>query len=90
MNNDNTQTSNKTTRNIFLAVLAVALLAGAAFVGGSLLRKQETDSKKDDFKIIDFAVGGWSNIKEHKIINVLEYNDYTYRIKDDMLYAERK
>ena len=39
MNNDNTQTSNKTIRNIILAVLAVALLAAAAFVGGSLLRE---------------------------------------------------
>ena len=52
MNNDNTQTSNKTTRNVFLAVLAVALLAGAAFVGGSLLREQETALEKDDFKIL--------------------------------------
>ena len=52
MNNHNTQPSNKTTRNIILAVLAVALLATAAFVGGSLLREGQAASEKDDFKIV--------------------------------------
>ena len=52
MDNDNTLTSKKTIRNIVLGVLAVALLAAAAFVGGSLLRKQQTASEKDDFKIV--------------------------------------
>ena len=52
MNNDNTQTSNKTIRNIILAVLAVALLAAAAFVGGSLLREGQIASEKGDFQIV--------------------------------------
>lgn len=52
MNNDNIQTPKKTTRNIIIAVFAVALLAAAAFVGGSLLRKQQAVSEKEDFQIV--------------------------------------
>jgi len=52
MDNANSQPSNKITRNIILAVLAVVLLAAAAFVSGSLLRKQQTVSEKDEFKIV--------------------------------------
>jgi hypothetical protein len=52
MNNDNIQTPNRTTRNIVLAILAVTLLAVAAYVGGGLIRKQKTASEKGDFQIV--------------------------------------
>lgn len=52
MDNNNTPGYNKTTHNIVLAVLAVALLAAATFVGGSLLRKQQSESENGDIKIV--------------------------------------
>jgi len=52
MNTDNLQTSKITTRTIVIGVLVVLLLATAAFVGGSLLRKQKDVAKNEDFTVV--------------------------------------
>jgi len=53
MENDTPKTPGNTTRNIILAILAIALLAAAAFVAGNLLRDGKAASEKDEvFKII--------------------------------------
>jgi hypothetical protein len=52
MHDPNVHPSKKTSHYIILGVLVVALLAVAAFVGGSLLRDSSKNSKKADFQIM--------------------------------------
>lgn len=53
MENQNTQSSNKTPLYILIGILVVAILATAAYVGGNLLQKRHTNSEKEnEFKVL--------------------------------------